>query len=106
MASQITHADPLSFFPTGHARSYGFDFSNDFMARNARESESGKTAFNRKRIGVANATSLDTDSDLPKGRLDNYALNEVQFARFCYLHCFIGSTHAVPFIFACSLHCV
>src|SRR4029077_7076059 len=105
MASHITHADTLSFLPTGHARSYGFDFSNHFMSRNARERESGKTSFNRKSIGVANATSLDTYSDLAKGRLDNCPLNEFQRAGLCYLHCFIGSTHVVPFIFACFLHC-
>lgn len=63
-------------------------------------SESGKTTFNRKSIGVANATSLDMDSDLPKGRLNNRSLNDFQLARFRYLHCFIGPTHMFPFVFA------
>jgi hypothetical protein len=54
-----------------YARPDDFDFSDHFVAGNARKSESGKAAFNRKSIGVANATGLNTDSDLPKGRLDN-----------------------------------
>src|SRR5439155_6596167 len=47
MATHKTHAHPLSFFPALHAGSYGFDLSDHFMAGHARESESGKTAFNR-----------------------------------------------------------
>lgn len=76
IASHITHARPLSFFPALHARTHGFDFSDHFMAGNARVSESWKTTFNRKSIGVANATGLDTDSYLPKGRLDDFSLND------------------------------
>src|SRR5882724_9781110 len=71
MAFHITHARPLSCFPALHARPYGIDVSDHFMAGNARVSESGKTTFNRQSIGVANPTGLDTDSDLPKSRLDN-----------------------------------
>src|SRR3989442_5742987 len=100
MACHITHARPLSFFPALHARPYGVDFSDHFMAWNARVSESGKTTFNRKSIGVANATGLDTDSDLPKGRLDDCSLNDFKLARFRYLHSFIGPTHKFPFVFA------
>jgi len=52
------------------------------MAGNARESEPGKTTFHRQSIGVTNATGLDPDSDLPKGRLDNRSLNDFQLAGF------------------------
>src|SRR5256712_2461463 len=69
------------------------------MAGNAWESESWKSAFNRESIGVANSTSLDTDSNLTKGRLDNFSLNDFQLARFRYLHRFIGSIHSVSFVF-------
>src|SRR3989442_12522665 len=62
MASHITHARALSFFPALYARPYGVDFSDHFMAGNARISESGKSTFHRKGIGVTNATGLDTDS--------------------------------------------
>src|SRR6266446_1145389 len=65
-------------------------FSDHFMAGNARVNESGKTTFNRKSIGVANAAGLDTDSDLPGGRLDSRSFNDFQLARFRYLHCFVG----------------
>ncbi len=99
MASHITHARSLSFFPALHARPNGFDFSDHFMAGNARESEPGKTTFHRQSIGVTNATGLDPDSDLPKGRLDNCSLNDFQLARFRYLHCFIGPAHVFPFVF-------
>jgi hypothetical protein len=71
MATHKTHAHPLSFFPALHTRSYGFDLSDHFMAGHARKSEFGKTAFNRKRVAVANAAGLDTDSDLPKSGLDD-----------------------------------
>jgi hypothetical protein len=36
MATHITHAHSLSFFPTLHTGPYGFDFSDHFMAGNAR----------------------------------------------------------------------
>ena len=71
MATHKTHAHPLSFFPALHTGSYGFDLSDHFMAGHARESESRKTAFHRKIIRVADATGLDTDSDLPKSGLDD-----------------------------------
>src|SRR3989442_3392016 len=105
MATHKTHAHPLSFFPAPHTGSYGFDVPDHFMAGHARESESGKTAFNRKSVAVANAAGLDTDSNLTKGRLDNFSLNDFQLARFRYLHRFIGSIHRRPFSFAfCTAH--
>jgi hypothetical protein len=100
MPTHKTHAHPLSFFPALHTGSYGFDPSDHFMAGHARESESGKTAFNRKSIAVANAARLDTDSHLPKGGLDDCPLNDFQLARLDCLHCFIGPTHIIPFVFA------
>jgi hypothetical protein len=100
MASHITHPDPLSLFPTGYTGSHDFDFSNYFMAGNAWKSESWKTAFNRESIGVANSTGFDTNSNLPKDRLDNCPLNNLQLARFRYLHCIIGSIHRCHFGFA------
>ena len=93
MPTHKTHAHPLSFFPALDARPYGFDFSDHFMAGNARVSESRKTAFHRKSIRVADATGLDPDSDLPPGRLDNFSLDDFQLARLGYLHCFIGPAH-------------
>src|SRR5439155_9796726 len=60
LATHKTHAHPLSFFPALHTGSYGFDLSDHFMAGHARENESGKTAFNRKSVRVADATGLDT----------------------------------------------
>src|SRR3989441_13225872 len=98
MATHKTHAHPLSCFPALHARPDGFDFSNHLMAGNARVSESRKTAFHRKSIRVADATSLDPDSDLPKGGLDDCPLNDFQLARLSCLHCFIGPTHMFPFV--------
>src|ERR1700730_10683046 len=71
MATHITHAHSLSFFPTMHTGPSGFDFSDHFMARNARVCWSRKNPFNRKSIGVANATGLDTNSDLPEIGLDD-----------------------------------
>src|SRR3989442_15262728 len=88
MATHKTHAHPLSFFPALHTGSYGFDLSDHFMAGHARESESGKTTFHRKSVAVANATSLDTNSDLPKGGLDHCPLNDFQLARLGCLHGF------------------
>ena len=76
MASHKSDARPLSCFPALHAWPYGFDFSDHFMAGNARVSQSGKTTFNRQRIGVANATGLNPDSDLPKGGLNNWSLDK------------------------------
>jgi hypothetical protein len=38
MAAHKSHAHPLSYFPALHTWSYGFDFSDHFMAGNARES--------------------------------------------------------------------
>src|SRR5437879_3011034 len=99
MATHKTHADPLSFFPALHTWPYRFDLSDHFMAGHARVSESGKTAFNRKSVAVANAAGLDTDSNLPKGGLDHCPLNDFQLARFRYLHCFIGPTHIVFHLF-------
>src|ERR1700677_1619617 len=93
MASQITDAYSLSFFPALHPRPNGFDFPDHFVAGNAGKSESWKTTFDCQSIGVANATSLDMDSDLPKGRLNNRSLNDFQLARFRYLHCFISPAH-------------
>src|SRR5258706_15781105 len=86
MAAHKTHAHPLSFFPALHTGSYGFDLSDHFMAGHARESESGKTAFNGKSIRVADATGLDTDSDLTKGGIDHCSLNDFQLARVGCLH--------------------
>src|SRR2546426_3301247 len=97
MATHKSHAHPLSFFPAVHTWPYRFDLPDHFMAGNARESESGKTAFHCKSIRVADATGLDTDSDLPKGRLDNWLLDEFQRARLGCLHCFVGPTHSVSF---------
>jgi hypothetical protein len=100
IASHIAYPHPLSFFPAQHSRAQGLNLSNHLMPGHAREGESGKTAFNRKRISVANSTSLDTNSNLPGGRLDNCPLHEFQLARLRYLHCFIGSIHIFAFIFA------
>jgi len=100
MTTHKTDAHALSFFPASHTWPERFDFSDHFMARNARVSESGKTTFNRQSIGVTNATDLDTDSDLPGGRLDDWSLDEFQRARFRCLHCFVGPTHVFPFVFA------
>src|SRR3989442_15912182 len=97
MATHKTHAHPLSFFPALHTGSYGFDLSDHFMAGHARESESGKTAFNRKSVAVANAAGLDTDSNLPEGGLDHCPLNDFQLARLGCLHGFVGPTHSVSF---------
>src|SRR5882672_4808172 len=106
VATHITHAHPLSFFPALHARTKSFDFSNYFMTWHARKCESRKTTLDRVSIGMTNATGLDTNSNLPKGRLDNCSLNDFQLARFCYLHRFIGSIHRCRFSFVfCSLHC-
>jgi ATPase family protein associated with various cellular activities (AAA) len=65
-----------------------------------RISQSWKTALNRKGIRMANAARLNANSDLPKSGLDNWSLNDLQLARFGYLHCFIGPTHMFPFVFA------
>src|SRR5258707_7487757 len=56
-------------------------------------------SFHRKSVRVADATGLDTDSDLPKGRLDNFSLDDFQLARLGYLHCFIGPTHTLIWLF-------
>src|SRR5437660_11616977 len=103
MAAHKTHAHPLSFFPSLHTTPEPFGFSNHFMAGNARVSESWKTTFHRKSIVVANATRLDPDSDLPKGRLDDRFLDEFQRSRFRCLHCFVGPTHMITLVlFFCS----
>src|SRR5439155_21678421 len=99
MPTHHTHAQPLPFFPALDARAYGFDFSNHLMAGNARVSESRKPAFHRKSIRVADATGLDPDSNLPKGGLDHCPLNDFQLARLGCLHCFVGPTHRVSFVF-------
>src|SRR5438552_1450467 len=99
MATHKTHAHPLPFFPALHTGPYGFDLSDHFMAGQARESEDETTAFNRKSVAVANAAGLDTDSDLPKSRLDNWFLDEFQLARLGCLHCFVGPIHSVSFVF-------
>ncbi len=108
MAAHKTHAHPLAFFPILHTGSYGFDLSDHFMAGHARVSESRKAAFHRKSIRVADATGLDTDSDLPKGGLDDCSLNDFQLARLDCLHCFIGPTHMFYFwfCFRCNMTCV
>src|SRR2546422_1048650 len=99
MPTHKTHAHALPFFPALDARPYGFDLSDHFMTGHARESESGKTAFNRKSVAVANAAGLDTDSNLPKGGLDHCPFNDFQLARLGCLHCFVGPTHSVSFVF-------
>jgi hypothetical protein len=98
MAAHKTHAHALSFFPSLHTRPEPFDFSNHFMAGNARVRKSVKTTFNRQSIAVTNAASFDADSDLPKGRLDNWFLGEFQRAGFRRVHCFVGPTHMIPLV--------
>ena len=54
---------PFSPFLSGPARrAYSFNLSDHFMAGNARVSYSRKTTFDRKGIGVTNATGLDNGS--------------------------------------------
>jgi hypothetical protein len=93
MASHQTHANALVFFPTFDTWPYRFDRSDNLMARNAGISYSGKSIFDRKRIGVANAAGFDPDSDLTKSGLDNRLLDDLEFAGIRHLHCLIFLTH-------------
>jgi hypothetical protein len=68
-AGDQADANALTHLPFGHSAAESFDAANDFVPRNARESETRVSAHNRGRIRVTYSAGLDADSNLARSGL-------------------------------------
>ena len=68
-AAEEADTDPLTDFPSGHAAAQGFNATNDFMPRNARQSQTRVDAGDRGRIGVTDSTCFHPNPNLTCRRL-------------------------------------
>ena len=72
------HADTLSLLPRGNARAQFIDDTRDFMSWNARILNAGPLAFFCEHVAVADAAGLYLDAHLPRARLRNLALDDLE----------------------------
>jgi hypothetical protein len=79
-ATDQADTDPLTDFPPGHACTQRFNAANDFMARNARQSQARVNAHDRGGVGVTDPTCLYADSNLAGTRFGNCSLDNAKTA--------------------------
>ena len=72
------NADTLANLPSGNIFANRVDHAGDFMSWNARVRETGKVSFDGKRIGVTNATCIDSNSDQSGLGRREFTLDEFQ----------------------------
>src|SRR5580700_7227213 len=60
------NTNPLTDFPFGHSAAQGFNAADDFMSRNARQSQAGISASDRGRIGVTDSTCFHPNPNLAR----------------------------------------
>jgi hypothetical protein len=70
-ATDQADTDPLTDFPSGHSAAQRFNAANDFMPRNARQSQTRVNARDRGRIRVTDSTCFYPNPNLARTRLQN-----------------------------------
>jgi hypothetical protein len=85
--------DPLTDFPFGHSAGQGFDAADDFMSRNARQSQAGVSTRNRGRIGVTDSTCFHPNPNLARPGFRNCSLNYAKAAWCRDFDCFVCFCH-------------
>ena len=92
MATEPTDSDTLALFPTRNALADGVDESCDLVTRHVGIRDVRPVPFDDERVGVADASRLDTDPDLPRTGLRNGPLHEAQHSRRRCFYCsvFVG----------------
>src|SRR5438477_6669225 len=78
MSTQVAHADTLTDLPPGDSFTEAVDFSDDFMAGNARVSDAGHERIHRDRVGMADTARFNTDANFPRRRIDQWAIDELE----------------------------
>jgi hypothetical protein len=88
MTAVPTQTDPLAGLEHGNIRPNCVEDSGDLVAWNAGVLNAGPEAQLGKRIAVANAAGLDTDSNVSRARLGELALDNLKVsAGGGHLHC-------------------
>jgi hypothetical protein len=70
-AGDQADTDPLTDFPPGHACTQRFNAANNFVPRNARQSQTRVNARDRGRIRVTDSTCFHPNPNLTCSRLGN-----------------------------------
>jgi hypothetical protein len=71
IATDQADPDTLTDFPFGHACTQRFNAANDFVPRNARQSQTRVDAHDRGGIGVTNSASFHPNPNLAGSRFRN-----------------------------------
>jgi hypothetical protein len=73
-------ADPLTDFPPGHACPQRFNAADNFVPRNARQSQTRINAQDRGRIGVTDSTRFHSNPNLTGTRFGDWSLDNANRA--------------------------
>src|SRR5439155_9957977 len=88
ISSQPSDADALPGLPPRHLGSNGIDHAGDLMARHAWIGNARPVAFFCQRIAMTEPAGLHFDADLPRSRLRDLSLDQLQRpAGLAHLHC-------------------
>src|SRR4029077_13299194 len=68
-AADQADTNPLTDFPLGHSAAQGFNAANDFMPRNARQSQTRVGARDRGHIGVKDSACFHPNPNLARSML-------------------------------------
>jgi hypothetical protein len=100
-AADQADTDTLADFPSRHSGAQGFNAANDFMTRNARQSQTRIDARDRGGIGVTDSTCFHPNPNLTRSRLSDWPFHHAKFARCRDFYRFVCAFHqcVLSFVF-------
>jgi hypothetical protein len=92
-AGDQADTDALADFPPRHTCPQRFNAANDFMAGNARQSQTWVGAHDYGRIGVTDSACFHTNPNLTWSGLRDWPFDKSEYAGRGDFHCFVCTFH-------------